>query len=503
MSNCVPHEPVVSRLSGCLYERSLIEQYVADHGRCPVTGEPLRKEDLIMVRPTVLKPAVAAAASAGGGGAVSSGSETVPGLLARLHSQWGAIMLEQFSLRQQLAQTQQELAQALHQYESACRVIATFIKDHDAAGGERAQFLRDENENNGDNSAGTSLPDTALRDLGEYDALQRVKRKTRVASPSLASAQNVRDFVEDGCIEVGKSVWAVALSTDNTVFAGIDDATVAQYDVANGRICATGLGHERAVRHVVSYNAGGALRVVSASDDATLRVWSCEADALLCQGVVRQHNSGVVGLGGVMAGHLLLSASATRIGLADIGRMESVASTTAAAEGLEAFMCLGVHPYGSVAALGVDGAGLCIWNTRQMCVDTLVSLHGEDNVCSVAFSADCFTVATGLRGGKTLLWDLRKMSGPLHTVAPLSATPSTASSAGCSDLPVVSFDGSGKYLAVAGREIRLFDWDNAVLQGLATLSFHLQPATGVCWGVDARSLTSCSTDGTVKLYGTA
>ncbi|RNE97276.1 putative splicing factor XB2 [Trypanosoma conorhini] len=503
MSNRVPHEPVVSRLSGCLYERSLIEQYVAEHGRCPVTGEPLRKEDLIAVRLTALKPAAAAAAAAGGGGAPSPCGETVPGLLAKLHSQWDAIMLEQFSLRQQLAQTQQELAQALHQYESACRVIATFIKDRDAAGGASREGSENSNKNknssnngNSGGGAGSTLLDAALRELGEYDALQRVRRKTRVAPPSLASAQSVRDFVEDGSIEVGRSVWAAAFAADNTVFVGADDATVAQYDASNGRVCATGLGHERAVRYVVPYDAGGALRVVSASDDATLRVWSCEAGALLCQGVVRQHEDGVVGLGGVMAGHLLLSASAARIGLADVDRMESVATTTAAAEELAAFTCLGVHPYGSLAALGVDGGGLCIWNTRQMCVDSLVSLSGEGGVCSVAFSADCFTVATGLRGGKALVWDLRKMSAPLHTVAPASSAPRA-------EVPVVAFDGSGTYLAVAASDVRLFDRDDAALRGLATLSAHLQPVTAVCWGADARSLVSCSTDGTVKLYGAA
>ncbi|PBJ79489.1 putative splicing factor XB2 [Trypanosoma cruzi] len=509
ISNRVPHEPVVSRLSGCLYERSLVEQYIAEHGRCPVTGEALQKDDLIAVRPTVLK-----SVAGGVGGALSPSSETVPGILAKLHSQWDAIMLEQFSLRQQLAQTQQELAQALHQYESACRVIATFIKDRDAAGtqvdeqaaGEKAQSLRDNNNKknkSGGSGGGLSVPEAVLRDLDEYDKLQRVKRKTRVAPPSLASEQNVRDFVEEASIDVAKSVWAAAFFTDNAVFVGLDDATVAHYEVKNGRVCATGLGHERAVRHIILHNTGSVLRVVSASDDATLRIWSCEAEALLCQGVVRQHDGGIVGLGGVVAGHLLLSASAARIGLADIDHMESIASITAAAEELSAFTCLGVHPYGSLAALGVDGGGICIWNTRQMCVDTIVPFNVESNICSVAFSADCFTLATGLVGGKTLLWDLRKMSGPIHTVSSPSVTSARVSPVACSEVPVVAFDSSGKYLAVAGKEVCLFDWGKSTLQSLATLSSHLQPVTGVCWGVDARSLVSCSVDKTVKLYGAA
>lgn len=497
MSNRVPHEPVVSRLSGCLYERSLIEQYIAEHGKCPVTGEPLQKDDLISVRPTVLASA---------GGAISPGSETIPGMLARLHSQWDAVMLEQFSLRQQLAQTQQELAQALHQYEAACRVIATFLKDRDAAGVQAnvgGETRASEGDNGDGSGGGLLLPEAFLKDLSEYDAQQRVKRKTRVLPPTLASEENVRGFVEDGSINVGKGAWAISSATDNTVFVALDDATVANYDMTDGCVCAVGLGHERAVRHVIL--CGDTSRVVSASDDATLRVWSREANALVCQGVVRQHTGGIVGLGGVMANHLVLSASAAAIGLADIDCMGLVAFTTAAAEDLSAFTCLAVHPYGSLAILGLEGGGFCVWNTHQMCVDTTVPLVGEGDVCSVALSADCFTLATGVCSGKTLLWDLRKMSGPIHTISPQTAVPgaTVSASAARTEIPVVAFDSYGKYLAVAGKDIRLFDWSTSAQQSLVTLSSHQQAVTGVHWGVDARRLVSCSIDGTVKLYGSA
>ncbi|KEG11564.1 putative WD-repeat protein [Trypanosoma grayi] len=139
-----------------------------------------------------------------------------------------------------------------------------------------------------------------------------------------------------------------------------------------------------------------------------------------------------------------------------------------------------------------------------MCVDTTVELPDGGEVCNIAFSADCFTLATGLRTGRVLLWDLRKMSGPLHEIpSPTSISTNNTTSTGPRESPVVAFDGYGKYLAVAGRDIRLFNWAVEPQQPLCTLSSHVQPVTSVCWGENALSLISCSTDRTVKLYGSA
>ncbi|KAG8347793.1 U box domain [Trypanosoma vivax] len=510
ISNRIPHEPVVSRTSGCLYERSLIEKYIEEHARCPVTGEPLRKDDLIAVRATPLSGTTVVNAQVA--------CETIPGMLAKLHSQWDAVMLEQFSLRQQLTQTQQELAHAIHQYEAACRVIATFIKDGGTTG---FSHLDAEVEKAGappsggpEDRGGTNalLPESVKRDLSEYDGIQRAKRKTRLPPPSLASEQHIRDMVEEGSIDLGRIPRAVAFAMEGNIFVAFEDAVIACCDVRSSSVKTVGLGHEGAVRHIVTYGAEGnsdltgnsSLCVVSGSDDATLRLWKCDAETLVCQGIVRQHRSGIVGLSKVVAGHILVSASATDIGLVDITRMDSISSVAASAEGLSGITCLGVHPYGSLAAVGVEGAGFCIWNTSEMCLDTSVSLEvGGSDVCAVAFNADCFTLATGLRSGGALLWDLRKLSCPMYEIQPMDAR-------GASPLPdevlsTVLFDDYGKYLAVGGRGVRLFDWSTLQerREPLSTLSAGSQLVTDVCWGVDALTLVSCSVDGKLKIYGSA
>lgn len=50
VSGEVPQEPVVSRKSGALFEKRLISKYIQEEGKCPVTGEDLEEDDLIVVK---------------------------------------------------------------------------------------------------------------------------------------------------------------------------------------------------------------------------------------------------------------------------------------------------------------------------------------------------------------------------------------------------------------------------------------------------------------------
>jgi len=142
VSGEVPQHPVVTK-SGQLYERRLIEKYISENERDPLTGEALTVEDLIDIKgplttcdyfiygryiaqPTAVKPRTPSATS-------------IPSLLVLLQNEWDAIMLETFSLKQQFEQTRQELSHALYQNEAACRVIARLMKERDAA----REYVRD------------------------------------------------------------------------------------------------------------------------------------------------------------------------------------------------------------------------------------------------------------------------------------------------------------------------------------------------------------------------
>ena len=50
VSNEVPEHPVVSPVSGCIYERRLIEKYIAENTADPFNGEKLEIEQLVDVK---------------------------------------------------------------------------------------------------------------------------------------------------------------------------------------------------------------------------------------------------------------------------------------------------------------------------------------------------------------------------------------------------------------------------------------------------------------------
>ena len=99
----------------------MIEAYIADNGKDPVTGEELTPDDLVDLKSArVVRPRPPTLTS-------------IPSLLSVFQNEWDALALETYSLRQQLAQTRQELSTALYQHDAAVRVIARLTRERDEA----------------------------------------------------------------------------------------------------------------------------------------------------------------------------------------------------------------------------------------------------------------------------------------------------------------------------------------------------------------------------------
>lgn len=57
ISHEVPDHPVLSPVSGHIFERRLVEKFIAENGNDPMTGEPLTTDQLIEVKaPPLVKP---------------------------------------------------------------------------------------------------------------------------------------------------------------------------------------------------------------------------------------------------------------------------------------------------------------------------------------------------------------------------------------------------------------------------------------------------------------
>lgn len=107
--------------AGNVFEKRLIDAYIAEHGTDPVNGEELTVDDLVELKTQrVVRPRPPTLTS-------------IPSLLAAFQNEWDAVALETYQLKQQLAQTRQELSTALYQHDAAVRVIARLTRERDEA----------------------------------------------------------------------------------------------------------------------------------------------------------------------------------------------------------------------------------------------------------------------------------------------------------------------------------------------------------------------------------
>lgn len=113
ISQLPPEEPVVSPVSGCVFEKRLIKKYISEYKKDPVTSEPLEESQLIELKSVsqVVKPRLPSITS-------------IPNMLKQLRDEWDACMLDSFELKQHLMTTRQELSHALYQLDASYRVIA-------------------------------------------------------------------------------------------------------------------------------------------------------------------------------------------------------------------------------------------------------------------------------------------------------------------------------------------------------------------------------------------
>lgn len=107
--------------SGNVFEKRLIEAYIAENGKDPVTGEELTLDDLVELKSSRTIPPRPPTLT------------SIPSLLSVFQNEWDALALETYTLRQHLTQTRQELSRALYEHDAAVRVITRLSRERDEA----------------------------------------------------------------------------------------------------------------------------------------------------------------------------------------------------------------------------------------------------------------------------------------------------------------------------------------------------------------------------------
>ena len=491
VSGVAPENPVVSTKSGHVFEQSVVEKYIESTGKCPVTGEPLEASDLLALKAsTAVKPRPVAATS-------------IPGMLTLFQNEWDALMLESFTLKQQLETVRQELGRALYEHDAACRVIARLIKERDDARSALAEARAVAPAAPLDNGAGAapappgaSAPMDVEAPSGITPEMQAAfeataktlskGRKKRPVPPGYSDADSVAAYTElaSKSVHAAGAVCLDAHSTEALLATGGADGTVAVFSSANGALKAQSTAKKAHAKPVTAVKLHPSRPLVlSASADGSMRIGSAAGKGETVR-TMTAHSAGVSGLTLHATGDFAVSTSADRSwALVDLERGATVLRSGNDA-GAGAYTCAAFHPDGLILATGM-GSVVRVWEVKSQANAATFDGHTGDVTC-LSFSENGYYLATGSTDQTVRLWDLRKLANfaQIDAGAPVGA---------------VQFDYSGKLLAVGAAGLSVYEtkgWGSHVDFG-----GQKAPLTGAAWGPLAHSI-ACSTDaGVVKLYG--
>jgi pre-mRNA-processing factor 19 len=488
-------EAVVSRATGHVYERRLIEKYLAANDRrCPITGQTLDADDLLELKVSrSVRPRPATGTS-------------IPSMLQLFQNEWDAAMLECYSLKQQLNLARQQLAHALYQQDAACRVIARLTRERDEA--RRALSTAQAHVQP---SAGSSTGHTEGMDVeGGAGISEQIKQRLITVSKQLTSERKKRTVPKETASE--EQIKSLRLTSSHPTHSSSKPGILCLDLHPNQKLVATGgvdrnvvvlnresgvaapalTGHTKRVNCVAFHPERDAL--LSASHDGTVRLWTApegeEENGIprYASAAQLQPHSGaeVVSVSLHPTGDFFASASLNGSwAFSDLSSHRTLASVPAPVE--EAIHAASFHPDGLIYGTGTSTSKVRVWDMKTL--GNVATFDGHTApVRAMAFSENGFYMASAADDHTVRLWDLRKLKSFQTLTLPES------------DLASVAFDYSGKYLAVGGSDIRVYGFAGRLVESLCVLNDHSAQVTGVLFGRHAHLLASTSLDRTLKFF---
>ncbi|XP_057957414.1 pre-mRNA-processing factor 19 [Malania oleifera] len=510
ISGDVPEEPVVSKKSGLLYEKRLIERHISDYGKCPITGEPLAMDDIVPIKTgKVVKPRPVQAAS-------------IPGMLGMFQIEWDGLMLSNFALEQQLHTARQELSHALYQHDAACRVIARLKKERDEARLLLAQLERqvpmsaltvttvnasalsngkraadDEDLGPGGKKIRPGISASIIAELTDCNAALSQQRKKRQISPTLAPVDAVERYTQLSSHPLHKTSKPGIVSIDihnskDVIATGGVDTNAVVLDQQSGQILSTLSGHSKKVTSV-KFVAQADL-VVTGSADKTVRVWQgSENGNYDCRHILKDHTAEVQAVTVHATNNYFVTASLDNTWCFYDLSSGLCLTQVADASGSEGYTSAAFHPDGLILGTGTSEALVKIWDVKSQA--NVARFDGHIGaVTAISFSENGYFLATAAQDG-VKLWDLRKLRN-FRTFTPYDSNTPTNS---------VQFDHSGSYLAIAGSDIRVYQVANVKSEWNCIKTFPDLSGTGkatcVKFGSDAKYIAVGSMDRNLRIFG--
>ncbi|KAK1926737.1 putative nuclear matrix protein NMP200 [Papiliotrema laurentii] len=500
ISGSPPTVPVVSKTSGTVYEKALIERYIEENGTDPTTGEALTKEDLVDVKakPSTLPPRPASQTS-------------IPALLNALQSEYDAIMLESLEIKKQYNSSRQELANSLYREDAATRVIARVMKERDearealtslqktlgyaapsngAAGPEQAEDV--------EMPAAGALPAEVEAKIMETNQALSSVRKKRKPAPGYATAEDVKKYTQISHVPSlhatkPAGISALDLAQDGkTVLTGGPDKTVQIFDLEASKVLATLKGHTKPVTHVAFRESADAQLAISSSADKTVRVWGENDGKWGAKATLSGHKGEIVGIAVHPSGSYVGAASSDSTwSLYDLESAQEVASYGAVAgiEGSFQYTSFAVHPDGVLHGAGTKDGLVRVWDARQSSSLAGTLESHSSALTSLSFSENGYYLATASSSDPTVnIVDLRKLKVISSWQLPAENTVSE-----------VRFDPSAQFLAVSGTDLRVYankTWDE-----LLKFDDNAGVLTGARFGKLGSEIVLSGMDRTLRVLG--
>lgn len=417
-------------------------------------------------------------------------NQGIPSMLRYFQSEWDAIILETYTLKQQLNSSQKELSHVLYQQDAACRVIARLIKERDQYKNELAEFRSKGSStvNGMEIDLEKTLPEEFKERIEKAKAELTALRSVRKIGPQVATRSQVSTIKLSNSYPLHKSNQPEILCVDinpekqNLIVTGGVDTTAVIFDKQSGQKIAVLSAHTKPVTFVKFHQN----KIVTSGEDGHLIVWI--EKNLVWEPIhnIKVHSAPIVAFDIHPIGDLIVTASKDRsFCFVDIVSGKILIKHKDASKLEMGLTCVQFHPDGEIMATGNEDNNIQMWDVKTL--SNLATFEGHTGkISDLCFSENGYSLASSSFDQTIKIWDLQQV-GSVKTL-PLDVVPSK-----------ISYDFSGRFLAVAcGNEIRVLTGKNLDL--VENFDEHKKQVTSIKWGKNAQFFVTTSLDRTLKIW---
>ncbi|KAF3765243.1 Prp19-domain-containing protein [Cryphonectria parasitica EP155] len=469
ISGEAPEEPVVSKKTGTVFEKRLIEKYIEENGKDPITSDELDLDDLLPIKSArVVRPRPPTLTS-------------IPALLSTFQNEWDALALETFKLKQQLSQTRDELANALYQHDAAVRVIARLTKERDEAraalsnvtvtGGAGASA-------NGEAMAvdNEALPEDLAQHVDDTQAKLSKSRKKRPVPGGWAKANEIASFAP----QLSESLPVPQASSIGTE-AGYAAVGGLKGDAAVFSIAAGQVERSLQVNEPITDTLWHGSKVIFATSKGSVKVLEGGSEVAS----FAEHAGAATALSLHPGGTILASVGTDKSFV--FYDMDALKRVTRVYTNTPLTACA-FHPDGHLFAAGTNAGAIKMYLTKTGEEAATFSLGAP--VEALVFSENGYWIAATAKGQTTVtVFDLRK-EGDAATAKVLDIGSAVQS---------LAWDYTGQFLATAGPSgVTVQQYAKSSKKWSEALQ-SATPAVAVAWGEEAKKLVTVNRDGVISV----